>query len=69
MFLIEITDLLRKTILTVPESVAMEMQKINWADLSENEKIGVLREGKIRLQEQVKYARYCTVIAEFYSIG
>jgi len=64
----EISDILRKKILTISELVAVKTQKINWASLSESEKIEVLKRGRIHLQKQVKHAKSCQLFAEFYSI-
>jgi len=57
--LIKISDLLRKQILIICEAPTLETRKINWSGLSEKEKIEVLKQGRIHLQEQVEYARFC----------
>lgn len=68
MIFTEISDLLRKKISIIQELTAVKTRKINWVSLSESEKIEVLTQGRIHLQEQVEYAKFCQLLAEFYSI-
>jgi predicted Fe-S protein YdhL (DUF1289 family) len=37
----------------------VKTQKINWVDLSESEKIEVLKQARTHLQEQVEHAKFC----------
>jgi len=41
----------------------MKTQKINWVRLSESEKVEVLKQGRIHLQEQVEHEKLYQLLA------